>query len=391
MAIRTDKVSTRDPFPVPAPMHSGLYKKIAYSFVGVTFLIIFAALWFSSVRATATVSVKREPTNVAIDVDLLRMPKSGELRARVIQGVFEKTDTFKATSGAATTVTGVSRGTVRITNTYSRPQPLVKTTRLLTKDGRLYRISEGVDVPAGGSVDVEAYADEEGGAYDFSAPTAFTIPGLSESMQRVVTAASVSPFTGGQQVVRMVGEEDLAKATEAIKAEALEEAKTTLAKEVADPILNESVFVVNTSESTAGAKVGDNADEFMMSAKVSVTGVFFSRSEMETFIRDRIRDRVPSGRELVSGPNDALTLTYAVASSDALNESARITATANVLTKPTSADNLVSKEAIAGLSVGEAESALKNMPGIEDATVTIRPSWVKRLPTLKDHITIKVK
>ncbi len=373
-------------------MNSGIYKKIAYSFVGITVLIVFIALWFSSVKATVTVSAKREPTKVSVDVDIAKTPGDNELPGRIIQSVFEQSDSFKATGGGeGQAVIGVSKGRVRITNKLSKDQPLVKTTRLLTKDGRLYRISDSVDVPAGGSIEVDAYADAEGGMYDFTDPIAFTIPGLSSSVQSIVTAESVTPFAGGQQSVHVVSQDDITKAEDALKQKALEAAKTALKAEVANPQLTDAAYVTNLASENAGAKVGDQVDDFLFSVKVNVTGVFYAGADVVSYVRDRVKDRVPTGRTLATVGDEDIKVTYAVASSDAATETARITATADVQTKPTTADNLVSKEAIAGLSVDEAVSKIQNMPGIDSVDITIRPSWVKRLPTLKDHIVIKVR
>jgi hypothetical protein len=372
-------------------MESGIYKKIAYSFVGVTILIIFTALWFSSVKATVTVTAKREPTNVSVDVDIAKVPKENELPGRVVQSVFEKTDSYKATSGEGKKVTGVSEGTVRISNRNSTAQPLVVKTRLLAADGRLYRIDDSVTVPAGGSVDVGAYADEEGGAYDFADAKSFTIPGLSESMQKLVTAKSMTPFEGGEQTIHVVAESDIAAAEESLKKVALDEAKTALAKEVSDPRFPDTVFITNTVERNTSAQVGDTAEDFLMSVKTNVAGVFYSRADLDALVRERVKDRVPTGREFASVGAEGMRVSYAVSMTDTANERARLTATADVQTKPTTADNLVSKEAIAGLSLDEAASKIRNMPGVEDVEITIRPSWVKRLPTLKDHIVVKVR
>jgi len=372
-------------------MESGIYKKIAYSFVGVTLLIVLAALWFSSVRATVLVTAKREPTKVSVDVDLAKAPKEGELPGRVVQGVFEKTDSFAATSGEGRKVKGASKGTVRIMSTYSVAQPLVVKTRLLTADGRLYRIDESVTVPPGGSVDVGAYADEEGGTYDFTAPTSFTIPGLSESMQKFVTAKSLTAFEGGEQTIHVVAESDIAKAEEALKKAVLDEAKAALAKEVTDPRFPDAVFVADTIERNTSAQVGDTAEDFLMSVKASIAGVFYSKNDLDALVRERVKDRVPTGREFASVGAEGMRVAYAVSMTDTPNERARVTATAEVQTKPTTADNLVSKEVIAGLSLEEAKSKIRSMACIEDVDITIRPSWVKRLPTLKDHIVIKVR
>ncbi len=377
----------REPF--PAPPTPGIYKKIAYSFVALTILIVFAALWFSSVRATVTITVTREPTEIRADVNLARVPERGELAGRVVQGVFEAVKEFSVTEGEGRSVAGTSEGTVRIFNDYSRPQPLVATTRLLTKDNRLYRIKDAVNVPAGGTVDVEAHADEDGGAYDFTERTRFSIPGLSESMQQVIYAENVSSFTGGATLVRALTQEDMDQAESAIRDKIVAEAKGALQSEVADARFTEAVYLVETVEKNSSVKIGEEADSFLLSMKLKVTGVFYSRMDMEAVVRENVGDRVPEGREIVS--SDLSKLKFEVDDVDVSNERADVIVNAEVLTRATSAEGIVSKEAILGLPIDDAEYRLEQMKGVDEAEVTVRPSWVRRLPTLKDHVTIKVQ
>ncbi len=387
MAIRTDKLRTREPF--PAPPTPGIYKKIAYSFVALTIIIVFAALWFSSVRATVSVNVTREPTDIRTNVRVAMVPEQGELAGRVVQGVFERVQEFNVTGGAGTSVSGIATGKVRIYNERSSAQPLVVKTRLLTSDGRLYRLSEGVTVPPNGSVDAEAYSDEEGAKYDFSQKVSFTIPGLSESMQEFVYAESVTAFIGGEQVVRTLEAADVATAEESLKKDLLDEGKAKLQSEVGDMRYTDAVYLVSAEEKNTSVNLGEEAESFLMSLKLSITGVFYSKMDMESIVREQVADRVPEGREIVrQGP---VKMQYNIENVDVPNEKAELSVNAEVLTKATSVDNLISKEAIIGLPIEEAESKIEQMAGIEEANITVRPSWVRRLPTLKDHITFKIE
>jgi hypothetical protein len=387
MAVRTQKRRAREPF--PAPPAPGMYKKIAYSFVALTVIILFAALWFSSVRATVWITAAREPTAIRADVDVAREPERGELAGRVVQGVFEAEREFSVTQGQGTPVAGIATGRVRIFNTRSSPQPLVVKTRLLTPEGRLYRIREGVTVPSKGSVDVEAYADEEGGAYDFTAKKRFSIPGLSESMQEFVYAESITPFSGGERIVRSLAQADVDAAAETLRESLVEESKTRLRAEAGDARFTDAVFLVEDRDIKTDVNVGENAESFLISMSVSITGVFYSRADMESLVREQVKDRVPQGREIVSqGPSK---MTFEIERVEILKERAGIKVDAEVITKAKTADNLVSKEAIIGLPVGDAESRIEQMAGVEEAEIVIRPGWVRRLPTLKDHITLKIR
>lgn len=386
MAIRKHTHHSRETF--SAPIMPALYRNIAYVFVAVTACIVFLALWLSSVRATVWISASKSPTEISSEVTASRNPKENEISARIVQGVFEKVQEFKVNTGSAHSVIGTAMGKVRIFNTYSSSQPLVKTTRLLTKDGRLYRMSESVTVPAGGSVDVEAYADEDGSSFDIPAKTFFSVPGLSESMQKFVHAESLTAFKGGERVVRVLTKEDVAKAEEELKTLVLEEGKKQLRTGINDARLGEATFVLGSTEKNTSPSIGNETDSFLLSLKMSVTGVFYAKTDMDAVVRTILETKIPKDRTLVS--DNPSKLSYDIDQIDVLNERARVMVHTEVLTKPTAAEGIVSKDVIAGLSLDEAQSRIEAMDGVEDVDIVIRPSWVRRLPQ-KSRITVKVK
>lgn len=387
MSIRRQAKHVREPFPVPQT--PGIYKKIAYSFVGLTVIIVAVALWFSSVRASVLITPAKESTKIEMNAPIAAEPGEGELTGRIVRGVFTATQEFAVNTGVAKEEIGTATGKVKITNTYSSSQPLVKTTRLLTEDGRLYRIAEGVTVPAGGSVVVEAYADQDGPKYDFTGKEEFTVPGLSPSMQKFVTAINTTSFEGGKRLVRSLGSQDIDAAEKTLQEVILEDAKKKLRTDVNDSRLAESVFLIEKSSRNTSAKPGDETDHFLMGMELSVTGVFYSKSDLDAYIKVQALEKIPSGRTVLS--KEPINLTYEVKDVDPVNELASVAIRAEMITIPTKADNLISKEAIAGLPIDEAEKKLQAMSGVDDAVITIHPSWVRRLPTLAGRISVKIK
>ena len=387
MAIRTQRTRIREPF--PPPRTPGIYKSIAYSFVALTMIIVFAALWLSSVRATVWISAARESTEINTDVAIAQQPANGELAGRVVQGVFEEVKEFTVSEGEARETEGTATGKVRIFNTFSNSQPLIATTRLLTSDGRLYRISEGVTVPPGGTVDVEAYADEDGSKYDFTEKTNFSIPGLSESMQKFIHAESITPFKGGRMLVRVLTQEDVAKAEEELREIILEGAKKSLRADASDPRFTEATYLVDLVEKNTSARYGEEVDSFLMSLKLNVTGVFYPKMDLDALVKQKVADRIPEGKALVS--DYPAKMQFEVSNVDVPRERATLDVKAEVLTKATDADDIVDKEEILGLPIDEAEHALEEMKGVDEAEVNVRPNWVRRLPTLEDHITVKIR
>lgn len=389
MAIRHQKHrGGRDPF--PAPPISGLYQKIAMSFIGLTVVIVLAALWFSSVRATVWITPSRESTPINVSMAITRSHADGALYGRVVQGVFERVQEFQVTKGDAKKVTGISMGTVRITNTNSQPQALVKTTRLLTNDERLYRISENVTVPAKGTIDVKAYADETGPTFDFTNKQKFTIPGLSDSMQKLVYAESVTPFTGGERNIRVFTQEDADASAKVLQDAILEEAKKTLRANIGEASLSEGTYRTEIVDKNTSATIGDETDAYLMSMKLNVTGVFYAKQDLNAAIQSLVEKSIPKDRKLATA-GEAMKLSFEVKDVDAANEKANINVTAEVLTKRISAEGLVDKAIVLGQPISDAQRLIEKINGVESAEIIVKPSWVRRLPTLKDHVTIKVR
>ncbi len=203
----------------PTPPRPSVYRNIAYTFIGFTVVIVLAVVWLSSVHAEIVVKVKRETASLDTKVTVAKQTSPGQIPGRVVQGVFEKIQEFSVKAEATSTEpvatsssmipsppsstasptaspsneSVLAKGTVRIVNHYAKSQTLVKTTRLLTSDGKLYRIDKQVVIPSGGEASVGVYADQVGAAFAIG-PTKFTIPGLWIDLQKLIYAVSDQPF-----------------------------------------------------------------------------------------------------------------------------------------------------------------------------------------------------
>lgn len=69
--------------------------------------------------------------------------------AKIVEEAAEKVYQVQQ-DGEVDDLSGRVRGTVTLINKLTRNQRLVATTRLLAADGRLYRLDEAVNIPAGG-------------------------------------------------------------------------------------------------------------------------------------------------------------------------------------------------------------------------------------------------
>jgi hypothetical protein len=407
----------------PVGVRPSVYRRIAYTFIGLTVVVILGVLWLTSVRAEVVVRLKRDAVRLDGVVEVAKEPRDGQIPGRVVQGTFTKTREYTVTgeSGQPSDPTQEpvapsapppsndvqARGTVKIINKYSKEQPLVETTRLLTPDGKLYRIDKTIRVPAGGEVTVAAHADKAGREYVLTEPTKFTIPGLYVDLQTYIYAESVgsfeamplgTPSTAGvepptsQSVspnARPVSYEDIDRAKKSLTDEILNDAMKSLESKVENRDNMEVVYVVKVTDESKNAKVGQLTDSFLYSIKLDVTAVYYSKDDMQALVRSRLRERVPQGREFLPFTGGAVT--YSLESSDPTSEVAamRVTADANYRLSPT--NPLLQKSVIAGKSVAEAKKLLLSIDGVEGVDITVRPSWLGSLPALKDRIELTIE
>lgn len=283
-----------------------IYRRIAYTFIALTVVIVLAVLWLTSVKAEVLVRVKRDQVRLDGVVEVAKEPKTGQIPGRVVQGVFEKVQEFPVLGAAGEPIDPskqpnpieipepivnenvLARGTVKIFNKYSKSQTLVRTTRLLTPDNKLYRIDSQVVIPAGGEVTVNVYADKTGNEFVLSGPQKYTIPGLFIDLQKFIYAESDAPFNAvpqeGQPVTKPttsgpavstpikpgkpVVQSDLDRAEKNLTDTVLNQAMKSLAADIGDTSNKEVVYVVKVIDRKFMVQPGDIAENFLASVKL---------------------------------------------------------------------------------------------------------------------------
>ncbi len=374
----------------PLPSTS-LYRNIALTFVGLTALVVIGVLWMTSVYARVNIKVKRDSTNVQTVIEIAKSPEQGQLQGAVVQGVFEKIQEFAVKEVSAQDVPQdtVVQGTVKIINNYSKPQTLVKTTRLLTSDGKLYRIDKTITINPKETMRVTAYSDKPGKEYVIPAGTRLTIPGLWIDLQKWIYAETVSGFSGGTQVSKIVSSADVAEAQKALEDAIFEQARRTLDAEAGLKEGWKAVYVKKVLDKKSNVSPGQKSDQFLASAKLDVTAVYYPEKDMEALIRQKLKDKLPEGRELID--YDPSLVVYKVDKADSKLAKAQLSISAEASSRLTEKSSQLSKDAIAGLSLEEAKSKLLGVTGVDSVDIRIRPSWINKLPGSPQKIEIIVE
>lgn len=391
MAIRpSPRPLPRESFPrPPAP---ALYRQIAFSFLGLTILVVLGVLWLSSVRARVLVTVKSDTASTQATVEVSQSPEQGQLRGKVVKGTFDKMQEFAVKAKPAEEIAQdvEVNGTVKVVNNYSRQQTLVQNTRLLTSDGRLYRIDKTVVLDPKESVLVTAHSDAKGKQYVLKAGEKFTIPGLWIDLQKWIYAEAVSGFSGGQLANKnVVTQLDVNDAQKALEDAVYEQAVKTLTAEAGASADWKAYFSKKVIEKKTNVTPGQSSDQFLASVKLEVTGVFFPKSDMEALVREKLRERLPDGRDLVNFDSNAIT--YTLDQVDAELQKARFSVSAQALSRLTDKSPALSLSNIAGLSSDEAKAKLTAIDGVENVSIEIHPNWIGKIPSNTSHIELIVK
>jgi hypothetical protein len=365
-----------------------LYRRLAAIFIVLTLVVLgFAGVIVFS-RASVVILVKQESVKTEFILEVAPEPADGELRGGIVQedAVLER----QFNSSTAATAIVAATGRVSITSKLSRPQALVATTRLITDDGKLYRLRDNVTVPAQGSVEADIYADVSGPEME-AASAIFTIPGLSPELRRLFTVETVTPISGSQKAMRIITRTDVENATASLKEE-IEQSLIGRLREVASekglPIDGE-VASFDTLPVDVNPVVGTESPTFVLKLKVSGTGIYYDKEQLQKLTGVRIREMTAFDRRLVRLEDKETQIK--VEKLDLPSGSASVRVVAVGLTALSADSPTLDTVKLVGITTAAAEEYLKGLPGVAAASVKIRPFWYPRLPNIADNIRIEVR
>ena len=358
------------------------YRTIAATFVALVMTLLTFVIYLSFVKAVVTIKSKPVPVTANFNVDIAKEPQDNSVvKGIVISETREGSKTYNVPGGVE--VPAKASGLVTIINTTSRNQPLVKTTRLLTSEGVLFRIVKNVVVPARGSVEVVAEADQLGEVGDIG-PAHFTIPGLAPLLQTLIYAQSSVPMIGGLQAQAKVSAALLESAMSELSKSLFMEARTAVEEIRQFQGFSGIFYEEKVIEKKSDTVPGTAAAKFALSVKVRVTGVFFDRLSLESFARAKLFSQLSDDFTLREINSDAFEISLASYNVERGSATLRVSAVGSARLKEGGA--ILNKDRISGLEASATERYFKGYNEVESVKVEIRPFWVKTLPKLKDHI-----
>ncbi len=364
-----------------------VYRRIAIGLLASVAVVLLTILYIAMVRASITVVLRKQsfPISHSFTVGEKITPTDGKVTA--IPGVVTVVEQSSSRDIPVSTLRfeeGKAEGVVRITNRYSRNQPLVTTTRLLSPQGTLFRTTETVTVPVGGSVDVHVVADKPGASGDIE-PTTFILPGLWAGVQDKITGASTAAMHGGKRPVsevsehpkKSVAEEEATKLKDAVLA--AERGKKTGDHEV--------VIAALESIKSSSQAVNDTTMRLTVTAKIAVA--HFDPQPLEEPLKRSLNNAIPSPY-VFGGLDQSKPFEYSLKQFDTSKKTAQfaITAVAWAVASPDSLPLV--KEQFLGLRSTDVDTLAKNFKDVDTIAVKISPFWLRTIPKRADRVTLNI-
>ena len=368
---------------VPEPS-VGFYRTIAVSFLLVTLLLLGIIIFFTSKKATIVVVAKTDNKNVNLDINVA---KEKTIEASIVGFVttteFKWSQKYFPTGNKKTP--GLAVGSVTLHNDTSAAQTLVKTTRLLTPAGVLFRLSDRVVVPANGQIIASVYADQPG-AFGNIGPSKFTIPGLNAEKQKVIYADSAKDMAGGIRTVGVLTADDLKSA----EADYVEKVKQTIDSSAGKhESFNQKLVFVPDHHVTADRKAGEEITEFNLVGTSTVVIVFYNTDDLKSVLEKEISSRIDLSTEKVLSVSKEPHVS--LASYDLEKQKARFSVYQDVLvTLDANADKLASVNFF-GKSKDEIERYIFGLGHVVGVDVKFSPSWMRSAPAVADRVQVIIK
>ncbi|MDD4902502.1 MAG: hypothetical protein PHE24_05200 [Patescibacteria group bacterium] len=373
----------------------GVYRKISVFFIILTLALLAAAFYFFLVSLTVEVTPKTERisdrlniivTNSAPNQAAANLANAANVAGAVEQIPVKEQKTYGATG--ANILGQEIIGKVSLINNYSQDKTLVATTRLLTSDGKLFRIKDKVFIPAGGSAEVEIYTDEPSLEMAIG-PTTFTIPGLWAGLQDKIYAKSKTAFVYRSNVQKFVQNLDIEKA--------MQDIKESLVNKVNAQFTNnykgyDKVIVQvdkNSLVASSSVKAGEKVDSFNLALSANVDIAAFQTADVKKLAEARLVSVMPAGEKFVGLNQNEIQ--YNVTSADYKNGAVNLEVPIAGTMALSDIDNAVDKTKLVGLTAAQINQYLLGLDKFSDIKLTFMPSFIRKAPSLVDRIKIIIK
>ena len=364
-------------------------------------LVIVGLVMALVVLPKATVVLQTDTSNIDIQLTLVADPGLQKLDKEsksipALSKEFKSTDTEKVAATGEKNVGTKASGNVTMSITCSDVDGLpptipagtgVSTNNLtfITKTSvSLTTPDFGDGCSFIGSVDVTA--QNPGDEYNFGSGKSFTIAGYS-----AVSGTNDDSMTGGtDKVVKVVTQEDVDKAKDAINKRGGDKAQQQLKSDIQEagyqPV--DDTFKAGTPVLSSSPQVGAEASEVTVTSTTISTMTGIKKDDLKVLVEEEARTKIDPKTQVIIDNG----LDKAVIKVDELvqNGQVKLLLQTSVVAGPDINEEALRTE-ITGKKRGDIQQMLKARPGINEVEVNYSPFWVQSTPKKADRITIVIE
>ncbi len=361
------------------------FSKMVGFFLTLTILAIFVIFHFAATKATIKIYGQIQEQDYKTLIEML--PENSQaLAANQIFGKIltqEIESEISVDSDMTTSTTAKAGGFVKLINQSTKDQTLIATTRLLSSDNKLYRLTEKVIVPKNSEIKAWAEADQEGES--FVAPAGkMMIPGLFLGLQEKIYGQSEGFSLNGTPVYQ-VTENSLKNAQDKLQTDIKNKFLEDINKTLADNLKISADHILAKFETVTSSALGDKSPQTTIKQKANLTALIFSPEDLKKASHAKYQAELSSNSKLLEILRD---FSYKVTEVD-LNTNQAIIETAFKAKVSVKQDILeINKDKLIGLTEKEVNDYLSQFQ-VEKTEVKFFPFWVNKVPKFKDHIIIE--
>ncbi|MEA2006683.1 MAG: hypothetical protein U9O20_00780 [Patescibacteria group bacterium] len=359
-----------------------------------------AWVYVSYPKVEISIHPKKETLSKEIKIIAKEGATADDMSSKIIPGKYvelsvEKEMEFEATGETFESDDGKARGKVTIYNKFSSsPQPLVVTTRVLSKEGKLFRLANDVTVPGmdgekPGIVEVAVLADQPGEDFNITAST-FTIEGFkgcSKYEKFEVTSKTVMTDGGSpdsNKKLAMVTQGDLDSA----RKKTIDALDDTLEQEVSSQLEEGTKVIIDSVEKEILSAVSSHkakgvTKKFTYTIKQNMKAIAFNNEDVNVLIMQELEVDMDAGYLM-----DAVSqVVFKKGISNLEDKTVTMYVDAQAVAWPSiDKENII--KGIVGKKEEEIRNFLSNYPEIEKVEITVTPSWLATIPVSREKVEV---
>jgi hypothetical protein len=369
---------------------------IAIAIIGAVTIYV-ASAFFD--HATITINFKQTPWSYQNNFTASKSavginPTNNTIPAQIFTSSKNVTESFHGSS--VQQVAQKAQGTITIYNAYSAAtQELVATTRFLTPDGKIFRITQNVTVPGEtnvngtltpSSITAPIVADQAGPDYNIGPVAKLTIPGFQSDSAReagfygTITATTTGGFIGQRATPTAADITNAKASTTALLESSLQGGFSGTYPNnftILDGATQTKVTTLTVNTST------DANGNFTVFAEATLQAIGFDQTALQNYLLSLAQ------AQEASSTFKTITLNYSDITANFTSGQVSFALSAQGALEPTfSAAELATS--IQGQSISAARSTIAALPQLADGEISMWPSWLWSIPSdpNKIHITV---